>query len=403
MPAQTQKAPGFSLAGSMKAHANEEPQVKQDFSDLPPDVHGVAQLVDAKIGVYKQSPDNDRKGLTGNRFLYLAGMVVSPVEVDETLKRWEPSANGRPAGVQLVGIRKVKVQGRRTNLTLPLCESRKTDFRTKREIIISAGDNANAALNEVKLLGGRECCTPLAALPPAATDEQALTVLGNILNALKKSKIRFKFRTSGMDPTERYPTKGMTFHHWEGAEGVQAAPADPAAEAVAAVEESPAADASPPDADADGAVAELLAKSKEAAAPKSPQEAAIVAAQNQLLDLAEGRGWDRESVAALDTWDEVAQCALTEPQAEGDAGQPAEEAPAEEAEPEAWPGPAEGEVYGYRPMVKGPGGKLVKGRKQIDVTVNRVFAKGQTCEVVSNVDQKTLYKAVPWDQLIIEE
>jgi hypothetical protein len=143
-------------------------EVKYDTGgELPAGVEGVAQLVECKFSQYEKG---DKKG---EYFFYAAGVVVEPKEHDG-----------------------LKIQGRRTSIMEPLCE---TPTRSRK----SVDDHLQWILNQLKLLGA-----PVAEI--SFEDLEPTVVM------LKEAKPYFKFRTwkgTKQKPTDPEP---MVNHVWNG-------------------------------------------------------------------------------------------------------------------------------------------------------------------------------------------
>lgn len=378
MPAQTTKSQ-FTLAGAMRTHAADPVQPRQDFSDLPGGITGgTAELVEAKVGSYQKSAANDKSGRTGQPFIYMAGVVADPISHTFRRPAWS-SEGGR--GAKVYGpTETVKVQGLRTSQTLPLCQTTTSigqDAKVK-----SGAENVANALNELKQLGGQDCCNSLSVLPAGATLEQSLKALEMILSVLKsvRPRIRFRFSSRFGNPSAQYP-EPMVFETWHGTEGA-ARPADNGQTSVvppgirdATAQEPAAAEELPADVAGDD-VASLVA------AANADDEVA----QAKLHEMCAAAGVDEDWYTGDDTtWEHIA-AALTE----GGDEAAAEEVP---AEPEPW-APVAKEVYGYKP--RGKSGAPLKAR---DCSVVKVDSKKQTVELL-DADKKTKHVGVAWDALI---
>src|SRR5262245_7350294 len=86
--AATKGSGKLNLGAMIQAHAQDQTDYGQDFSALPPGISGgVAKFVEGKIGTYKTG-DNQ-----GEKFVYLAGVVVEPVEHTWVPKVFDATAN----------------------------------------------------------------------------------------------------------------------------------------------------------------------------------------------------------------------------------------------------------------------------------------------------------------------
>jgi hypothetical protein len=352
MPMQKGTSP--ILGKLLKAHARDETEYGQDFARLPGGIHGgIAELVDARLGEFKQGPNQ------GRPFLYLAGTVVSPATATETVKAFENGA------VKLVRVKEVPVQGLRTALTLPLC-----DTKTRAGDATSADENVADALNELRKLGG----------PDFTEDIESEDDLKSKLEALKEARVRFRFGTSSADPTAQYPTPRV-WERWFGTKGVEAAVNgqvedlvdDQTKEADEEKEEEPESETESSD-DLD-ALAE--------AADGGDKDAA-----RKLKALAKDAGASDEDIDSADDW--AAVRALI-----GLPGSTEMDEEKEEGEEEAFL-PKKGEVYSYRPLDPKTKKQVKKG---FEVEVIAVDKKAETVDLVNLTNRKLSYKKVAWDKL----
>lgn len=388
MPPTTTKG-SLNLGASLKTHAKDKTEEKQEFVNLPAGISGgVAHLVEAKVGVYKTG------NMAGEKFVYLAGTVVEPKTATEVKKVFK---DGK---VQIISTREIRVEGARTSIMLPLC-----DVKRKNGDIVTSDENIAKMLNELRLLGGPECTEGL------ESEED----LEGLLNQLKEtsledgSQIYFKFGTSGSDPTKEYPeptvwenwygTKGLETYHQEFDRGTKdnttatTAPAKTAAAGPKTSTNGSAATA------AKAPAAKVAAKKPEPKAvdPEELDQSDIDSlnarandadekAQARLKELAMGVGYTEEECDATQTWDELADL-VRNPKTEEGAGDGGEE----NAE---WK-PAKEEVYEFFPV--DPKTKK-KVKKAIEVEVMSVDKKAQTVKIKSLTDGKTTW-TVKWDEL----
>jgi len=123
-------------------------------------------------------------------------------------------------------------------------------------------------------------------------------------------------------------------------------------------------------------------------------------ASSTLKDRAIAAGMTEEEVEGAESWgDVVAEIQKRE------GGEPEEETTEEEAEPEAEVEPIKGALYFYKvldPKTKKPltDPKTKKERKAVQVEIQAVDKKAKTASLLNDDDRKTLYKGVPWDQLM---
>lgn len=371
MPAQRGKS---SLNNLISKHAGDETVYSGDYLQLPGGIHGgIAQLVEAKIGIYKSGPNQ------GQEFLYLAGIVVSPQTATQIIKILEGNK------VKIVSAKEIEIQGARTSLTMPLCETKKQSGDTT-----TADENVERALNEVRKLGG----------DTSSLSSQA--ELEELLDDLKNASPYFRFSTSQTDPTIAYPNS-RTWENWHGTKGLE----DYTAEAVDGVTDNTAA-----------SKAKQPAKSKSAKQTgddldslASKADDGDEEAQTKLGDLAEKAGIGDKAIIGARNWAElvsliraklvslIQQAELTTEQAvepeqpEEDEGEP--EKPDEPEEPEEEE-PQKGQVYTYRPIdpkTKKP------AKKPVDVEVIAVNSKAGTVDLKLLDNPKVKYTKIPWTDL----
>lgn len=349
--------------------------------DVPPNIeNGVAQLSDIKVDIYKSGE------FKGKWYFYAAGVCHLPKEVD-----------GLPC------------EGLRTTIgPEPLCDTPK---RTGEKARKTAKDHYEWMLKALRTLG-------------VNTKNIQFGQIESVLAALKKSKPFFMFRTWRGKPTKEFPNP-RTNHTWVcplpafdpnasvGEEGVvdnsdgvsdgeerheepqQAPPTKPAGKPAGKSVTKPAAPAKkqaalPPPEPEPSDLAEQDVETLVTSANEGDADA-----QQELERRAMELGWSSEAFAAATSWEESGQMATEAPPEEGGG----EDTPAASEEEEAWM-PEVDTVFKYIPPVKGPGGKLVKGKKEVECLVIAVAAPTQSCTLKSNVDGKTIYKDVPVEELI---
>lgn len=181
------------LSKGLQGHAKDETTYDREFINLPPGISGgIAKLADAKIGEYA------RGQYQGEKFVYLAGVVLSPEEVTYAEKVW---ADGK---VSTLKPRTVETRGQRTGLTLPLCDTKNQDGKET-----DLDEHISRMLNELRKLGGEEFTQDI-------DSEEALEAA---LAALVEAAPKFRFSTSASDPTEQWPNP-RTWENWHGVKGV---------------------------------------------------------------------------------------------------------------------------------------------------------------------------------------
>lgn len=351
MPVTTSKNPLFAKA--LKAHAKDETDYGRDMSSPPAGITGgLARLVEAKRSKYAKGPNQ------GKDFLYLAGVILEPKTATEVLKVWDPDLNNRKGGVRSSLPKEVNVEGRRTSIMIPLCDTKAGDGK------ITAGeDHIAKALNELRKLGGEECTANL------STEDD----FDNLLAALKEAGPVFKFSTSDRMPNAQYPNAGV-WENWNGTKDVD-------------YQTNPSANGHVQDSTGGGTTTEeaeppadevSLADLAEAADSKDEDAMAALKAK------AEEAGLTEEDIDNAANWAAVAELIEN--------GKP----PEEEAAPEEVV-PSKGDVFKYAPLDKT--GK--KRGKPVEVEVLLVDKKTSSCTVKNLDDGKSQYKAVKFAELIV--
>jgi hypothetical protein len=345
MPPQKSTSKLAALLGDQGRKAHEQhkgDETSFGIINLPPGiVGGVAQLVMAKIDLYKESATN-----AGKPCVIFRGSAKHPT-------MWKD----------------VRVAGQGVLLTIPLCETKKNDGT-----VVSFSENYSAFLNELRKLG-------------VDTKQTTFDNIESLLAVLVKQGPHFHFSTRGWTPpksaTNPNPTE-MVFTQFDGSceytGGIvdptlqvdnSAAPAPqapapaapaPAAPAPAATPTAPAASEAEPDLDALAAAAETMDQD----------------AQDKLTEMAKTLDISDEAIEETKSWVEVV--ALIRAAYLAPAAEPAE----------AWAGPKVGECYFYKPP---------KAAKAIETMVMAVDAGSRLCALKNAVDKKTLYKGISWDAL----
>lgn len=388
MPPTTTKG-SLNLGASLKTHAKDKTEEKQEFVNLPAGISGgVAHLVEAKLGVYKTGNN------AGEKFVYLSGTVVEPKTATEIKKVFK---DGK---VQVISTREIRVEGARTSIMLPLC-----DVKRKNGDIVTSDENIAKMLNELRLLGGAECTESV------ESEEDLVGLLDQLKETSLEdgSQIYFKFGTSGSDPTKEYP-EPTVWENWYGTKGLEtyAQEFDRGTEDNTKTTAAPAKTATTaagPKTSTNGAAPAKTAPATKPAAKKPEPKAvdpdeldqsdidslntrandADQRAQARLKELAMEVGHTEEECDETQTWDELADL-VRNPKTEG-----GEENAGEQGE---WK-PAKEEVYEFFPV--DPKTKK-KVKKAIEVEVMSVDEKAQTVKIKSLTDGKTTW-TVKWDEL----
>lgn len=264
------------------------------------------------------------------------------------------------------------VEGGRTTVMETMCATPKAQGRKTVE------EHLAWVLNELRKLG-------------VDTTGMELTDLESTCKALAESQPYFKFRTWKGEPTKAYPNP-RTNHQWGGViENYE--PSEGGAEA--AVEDGTAGEGEEAGEAAEGEEGGEEGVDYAAlgeAADGGDQEAAAT-----LTDAAKEAGWTDDNLSSVSSWSEVAT-ALAEGAGPPEGGDEGAEAGGEEWEPE------KGQVYKFKPQVKGPGGKMVAGKKEVECEVTAVDKAKKTVALKSMADGgKTKYPGVKWDSLIVIE
>ena len=341
---------------SLATHAQDETTASQEYIDLPPGIQGgIATLVDARIGVY-QSGDNQ-----GKQFVYLAGVVVEPVEHTYNPKIF---INGKVETQEAVTVR---VQGQRTSLMIPWCDTTNNKGET-----VSADNHVADSLNRLRQLGAD------------TSDVQTEENLEALMKALVEVTPVFRFGTRSPNPTAQFP-ESRTWESWYGSEGLEdyeSPDEDEMVDKTDETDEDPGKTEKDDEEDeddesdegqsfVDSLSVEALGKAadREEMADDDEEEEA----RSRLTHLAKSLNIDPDD---LDTWSEVA-AAVEETQDNG-------EGEKESTVPEA------GQVLQYKPTKK---------KKSVEVLVTAVFPKKRTANLKNLEDGSTLYKSVPWSEL----
>lgn len=268
---------GASLQQSYEAHKADETDYGSG-GELPAGIElGVAKLTDCKFDTYKTGK------LQGKFYFYAAGIVVEPKT--HTLE----------------GGRVVRVEGLRTSIMEPLCDTPDSAGKKK-----TFDDHFASILNEIRKLG-----VDTAQVPPDQLEA--------VVNSLADGDIHFGFRTWSGKPTAEYPEPRVT-HTWTGACEYEETTTDDVVEEEAPVlEEVPVAPAP---------VVATKKTAKKPAPPPAPEpvpdsgtigedeelesiiEAAIAGdegAQLKLAEIGETAGVPNDAIVNAPDWETVGQ------------------------------------------------------------------------------------------------
>ena len=306
MPSQVTKsvlsgAIGSAVAKAVNKHKGDE--VKYDTGGGLPDgiENGVARLTECKFGVY------DKGDMKGKPYFMAAGIVMEP-----------KVHNG------------VKVEGRRTSIIEPVCDTPTRGRKTVEEHVAWI-------LNEMKKLGAGDAIEQFSGEG---------TELEEIASAVKEAGPTFGFRTwkgqkqttgayAGKEPRVNEVWNGLVEEPIPDASdtGVVDQSSDDAP-----ADSEPAAEPEPePDAEAENAdEPDLDDLAKKASRAKNPDQDA----QTKLKELALANGLDETAVDEAESWSAVVEMIRNAEDA------PAEEEPASDVAAE----PQKGDVFWYTPL-----------------------------------------------------
>lgn len=369
MAKQTVKSSLMSKLGSKLATAHEKHKNDETTfgggGDLPEGIEGgVAQLTDCKFAQYAKGD------MKGEYYFYAAGVVIEPKEV-------------------VVGGRSLRVEGLRTNIMEPLCD---TPQRSRQNV----EDHLGWIYNELRKLG-------------VNTSEIGPDDLESVAEALKESKPHFRFRTWKGEASTQFPNPRVN-HEWRGvvsdyvADETSDVEDDTTDEPAEEVEPTPAPKtaAKPPSKPATATKAPGKGKptppkgkersdSPPVEEPTDEQsddldelaeqaDGGDEAAQLKLSELATEAGIDDEDVSSAESFAAVVELIRA---AEG--GETEEETESEQE----WM-PAKSDIYLFQPA---------GSKKPIECEVMAVFPDKQTVNLKSLDDGKG-YKSIGWDKLI---
>lgn len=349
------------IGQALKSHAQDETDHGMDFTNLPPGiVGGVAQLTEAKIGVYKKGNNE------GEKFLRLAGTVVEPDEVNVVRKIFQ---DGRVVNMPM---EVVKTKGLQTSQMFALCDTTNGKGETT-----DADANVAKALNALRMLGGEEFTAGLA----ESQDPEA--ELGGLLESLVEAGPHFKFNTRGGTPTAQYPNE-RTWEDWRGAIADYVSDDDPDVQDATDDDGGGSSEDEEESSEEAEAGEDDLDALAEAADRNDEGDEECVAAQNRLTELAteagiDGDAKDKKGKPVYPTWASLSE-----------ALKPDEEEAEEEDEEEEGPWkPTKGGTYEC---------KLPWTKKAVEVEVTLVNEKKRLVNV-KRLDTGNTIKDVSWDLL----
>lgn len=282
---------------------------------------------------------HDKGPNKGKEYFYAAGIVKLPTKLGD-----------------------IKVEGLRTSITESM-------FDTPGKTRATEEDHCNWVINEIRKLGGEDCL-------------DGVDDIEDFLKSLKEAAPHFRFSTRKSEPTKEYPNP-RTFHNWFGACDEPTGSGDDVVE-TEAVEETTV-DAEPEE--------EAQSEGVDLAALAEAADGGDADAAEALTAKATEAGVEEDAVTGAENWGAVV--AMIEKAVDQTSDEP-------EAEPEPAI-PVKGEVYKYQPTdpkTKKPAVNQ-KTKKPIKVQVEITVVDKKTSTVTcKNVDDgKTLYKAVPFDNL----
>lgn len=389
---------GTALNSAVVKHREDETDF--GFQRLPGGIeNGIARLRKCYFKEYDANTNQkkaDGSSAKGEYYFRAEGTVV------------EPTHNN--AGVPVFGLI--------TSIMIPVCDTKKKDNKTNKDVIVTQEDRVEEILNEMRKLGG---------------DEYTRGCDGNDLEALAEGlttkKPCFRFRTElgktqldpttgkpKIDPKTGEPYTPRVWENWYGAKGLENY--TPPDETDAAVEESASAEsngaaeetttAEEPAAETEGTEntsevdAEALTTLAEAADVEDTSEE-CKEAKKQLKKLGLAEGIAAKKIGGAENWATVVEMIL-EARAENAAGSAPEETTEEETTEEETTTEAEddgsakyvvGENFKYAPKVDGKPGK-----KKVDVEITATDPAKRLATIKNLIDNRTVYKNVPWGNLI---
>lgn len=376
MPAKQTSSKLFSRMGDKARRAFEENKHNEveysSFGELPEGIeNGIAQLVDISFKEIGEGKKN-----AGQLMFYAAGVVVSP----------EEHTVADAAGT----LQTYRTAGLRTQIMEMLCETPESKGRK------TFNEHFAWVMNELGKLG-------------VSMKDMEFDNLEATVEALRGMQPYFKFRTWKGKPTAEYPNPRVN-HMWNGlcdapSNGQTNAVQDDTSEAPTAPVKSAAQTVKPTSTTkpANGK-AQVKPATPVKAEPEPSDDYQLMelvqsadggdgTAQGQLMEMGRQAGLTDEQMSEAADWSAVLDLINA-----ATSGVGADEEPAESE----WK-PQVKEMYRFKPSVKGPGGKAMPGKKEIDVEVQAVQEAAKTVTLVSMEDRKTKFLNVKWDVLVVPE
>lgn len=350
MPAATGKSLLMSKLGARittahQKHKGDETNLGQ--VELPEGIEGgIAKLSEVKFDLIKEGKEG-----AGNLYFYAAGIVLLPKE-----------------------HKGVPVEGMRTSITEVLYD---TPSKTRKTV----EDHWAWILNELRKLG-------------VNTAQISESQVESVCATLKQQQPTFRFRTwkgSKQTTGEFKDREPRVQHQWNGL--VDFHEDDPGGgDNGGVVDKTPPANTQ---ANGTGSGSQFnefgdLGSLVTLAAGDDEK------AQDKLTELAVAKGYTKEQVVATDGWDQVRQmiegngpAASTSPPSANGTGA-ATTTPSEPGVPEP------GDLFDVKVPKPGDAKRKIK----VEIEVKSVDKAKKTVTGISQVDKKTEYKDIPWDQLI---
>jgi hypothetical protein len=361
---------GQKVDGYVKSHAGDDVKLG-NFAELPPGItNGVAQLVEAKFDIVKPGKTN-----AGEVFLLMTGIMLQP----------DVTEDGSP------------VKGLRTSKIEMCCDTTVQTGKNAGKVVSQEEHIANV-LNYFKLFGVSK-----------ETLAEGVSILEPVAAQLKQMKPYFKLTT-----TPRKDDKGVVtgvWENWLGTAGLEGWTPPAAGSGVdeGTPETQPGGNAQPPDATNEASPAADGGEDLDNLASLADSNPPDAGAQNQLMELGASLGTTQEEFDACQSWVAFVEV-IRQKQAEASTPQesaaPAPKAAAA-AKPSANGVPKKGSMYGFKvldsktkkPMIDL---KTKKERAPVECEVQSVDATKRIVSLLNYTDKKTVYKDVPWAQLITQ-
>lgn len=340
MAKKKSKNKGFAAkagkAGRQAVASHRDDDTNYGRMGLPAGIeNGIAQLVDCEFATYSKGD------LEGEYYFRAAGIVKLPVEHEG-----------------------VKIEGQRTSLMEPMCDTPKRSRKTVEEHVAWV-------LNEFRKFD-------------IDTRKSTIDDLEDYAAALVEEKPHFKFRTWKGEPSNQYPDPRVN-EPWGGVcEYDESDEEDDVEDETEDDEEYDVSDGTTDDDkpeddteyDEDNEEDELSELAEAADAGKKQ-------AEKKLTMLAQKAGIEDDDIENAESWADVVKAI----EAASESGDEEEEDEAEEEEDDT--PPEKGNVFMYKPPKK---------KKAIEVEVVTVSTKKETC-TLKNLDTDARYQGVPWDKL----